>query len=404
MESKIKNRSRICPIPPRSKTGLNWHLRPRTIMAVGLTFMLTTTGLAYYLIRPPPIIILDGQPQKLTRHTPIIIDGDTSFSDIALLEGWLGDGSPENPYIIDGLKIDLGGVVGHGINISNTRVSFTISNCIITGAYWGHGPCFCIDGAAIFLINVTNGELVNNTCNSNGSGITLYDSYSNTIANNICNNNTNYGIYLGNSDGNNVTGNTCNRNEQGIYLYAASDSNTEINNICNYNTVGIIIYNSDFNTVENNTCISNADFGIGLHDSNYITVENNYCSNDSIGISLFWSNYNAIISNTCNDNTIRGIFLDGSHDNRVWSNTCSKNTESGIYLFSSGGNRVFNNKCNRNGNYGIFLNLSDMNFLTGNTCNSNKIGIYLYESFTNTVTANIYLNNTEHDLFVEFES
>ncbi|MHA1909534.1 MAG: hypothetical protein ACW98Y_19705, partial [Candidatus Thorarchaeota archaeon] len=38
-----------------------------------------------------------------TPHGPIAIDGDASFSDIAQLEGWPGDGSPENPYIIDGL-------------------------------------------------------------------------------------------------------------------------------------------------------------------------------------------------------------------------------------------------------------------------------------------------------------
>ncbi|MCK5239872.1 MAG: hypothetical protein KAR33_10015, partial [Candidatus Thorarchaeota archaeon] len=30
-----------------------------------------------------------------TPHGPIAIDGDASFSDTALLEGWPGDGSPE---------------------------------------------------------------------------------------------------------------------------------------------------------------------------------------------------------------------------------------------------------------------------------------------------------------------
>ncbi|MFW9963741.1 MAG: hypothetical protein ACFFCX_09270, partial [Candidatus Sifarchaeia archaeon] len=41
MELKLENRSRICPVPPRSKSGLNLGVKPRTIMAVSLVFMLT---------------------------------------------------------------------------------------------------------------------------------------------------------------------------------------------------------------------------------------------------------------------------------------------------------------------------------------------------------------------------
>ena len=54
-----------------------------------------------------------SQPEKRVMrvagipHDPIAIDGDASFSDTAQLEGWPGDGSPENPYIIDGLTLIL---------------------------------------------------------------------------------------------------------------------------------------------------------------------------------------------------------------------------------------------------------------------------------------------------------
>jgi hypothetical protein len=82
--------------------------------------------------RPPPFQP-PIQPQG-TPHGAITIDGDANFSDTALIEGWPGDGSPENPYIIDGLDIDLGNEDGHCIMINNTRVSFTISNCNLTGA------------------------------------------------------------------------------------------------------------------------------------------------------------------------------------------------------------------------------------------------------------------------------
>ena len=109
-----------------------------------------------------------------TSHGPIAIDGDANFSDTALLEGWPGDGSPENPFIIDGLDIDLGGSAGQCISINNTRVSFSIRNCNLTGT--GREL-----GAGISLENVTNGELLNNTCTSNRWGIRLGNSDFNNL-------------------------------------------------------------------------------------------------------------------------------------------------------------------------------------------------------------------------------
>jgi parallel beta-helix repeat protein len=212
-------------------------------------------------------ILLAGTP-----HGAIWIDGDANFSDTALLEGWPGDGSPENPFIIDWLDIDLSDIRfdAHPIVIRNTRVSFTISNCRLTGA-----SRFSIYRAAgIGIENVTNGELVNNTCNNNDIGISLGDSHSNTVANNTCNNNYS-GITLYDSDYNTVANNICNNNtEYGIWLYG-SNHNTVTDNTCNSNNIGISLGNSHSNTVVNNACFSNTEHDIYLDDSDSNTVENN---------------------------------------------------------------------------------------------------------------------------------
>ncbi|MHA1937726.1 MAG: right-handed parallel beta-helix repeat-containing protein, partial [Candidatus Thorarchaeota archaeon] len=297
----VRNDSRFCQIPTGSKKGLNRHLRPRNIfMVVGLSFILITTGLTYYLIQPSP---LPYQPLQLTPHGAIEIDGDANFAATALLEEWPGDGSPENPYIIDGLEIDLGDGPSHCIDIRNTRVSFIISNCNLTGAYplgWQYRE------AGIHLNNVTNGELVENIVDSNYNGIILYKSDYNTVVNNTFNNNTRNGIAL-----------------------EESDSNTVINNICNKNNFGIRLGSSNHNTVANNTC-NNNDYGIHLYESHSNTVTDNICNNNRFGIYLDnGSESNTMANNTCNSNRI-GIYLTESDSNTVENNTFLGNTEHDI--------------------------------------------------------------------------
>ncbi|MHA2380095.1 MAG: NosD domain-containing protein [Candidatus Thorarchaeota archaeon] len=382
-----------------------------------------------------PVTVLDGtahqsttvvsEPERRgmlvagTPHGPIAIDGDANFSDTALLEGWPGDGSPENPYIIDGLDIDLGGGVGNCISISNTRVSFTISNCNLTGAGFHTGMDV---GAGIFLKNVTNGELVNNTCFSNGEcGISLRRSTSNTVSDNICNNNrvgialwtwyerTAYnnilfnntctlngesGIELWNSNSNTLANNTCTSNgEYGIRL-SFSYSNIVANNTCNNNRIGIYLYDSTQNTVVDNTCNNNEDAGIHLIRSDDNTMANNTCTSNMYGIYLYDSDHNTVASNTCTSSRY-GIYLhDNSTYNTVVNNTCLIN-RIGIFLNSSDSNTVVNNTCLIN-RIGIFLNISDSNTVVNNTCTSNMYGIYLDDSDSNTVASNsifgIYLD------------
>ncbi|MHA2003923.1 MAG: right-handed parallel beta-helix repeat-containing protein [Candidatus Thorarchaeota archaeon] len=323
-------------------------------------------------------------------HGPIAIDGDANFSDTALLEGWDGDGSPENPYIIEELDIDLDGGVGRCIMITNTRVSFIIRNCNLTGAsgYW-ESMDSVYGGAGIYLENVNNGELFNNTCTSNSlEGIGLRDSISNIVANNTCNSNNDRGISLYNSDFNAVMNNTCTDNTFiGIHLWYSNSntvtdntctssalegidlwqsiSNTVANNFCNNNGFGISLYHSNSNTVFNNTCLSN-EIGIELVDSEFNTVSDNTCNSNrrehiwwGSGIRLDDSHYNTVANNTCTNNMI-GIYLiyRYAHSNTVANNTCNNNLYTGIRTLRTSGNRIHDNTCNRNGEHGIYLESS----------------------------------------------
>jgi parallel beta-helix repeat protein len=265
-----------------------------------------------------------------TPHSRIVINGDTNFSDTALVEGWPGDGSPESPYIIDGLDIDLGGEYGHCISISNTRVSFTIRNCNLTRAI---GEEF---GAGINLENVAHGKLVNNIVEGNRFGVFVASSNYSTISDNICNSNE-IGIHIiGTSE----------YSVGGIAMF-----NTVVNNTCTSNgESGICLQGSESNTVVSNTCYKNAygirvgeDFGMGIGRSSNNAVADNVCNNNGIGIYLRNSEFNTVVNNTCNSNTESGIQLNISFENTVVNNTCLDNTEYEIYLLESDFNTVANN-------------------------------------------------------------
>ncbi|MHA2303696.1 MAG: NosD domain-containing protein, partial [Candidatus Thorarchaeota archaeon] len=210
MGQDVKNQTRFCQIPQGSKKALNLYSRPnRMLVAVSLITILSMTALSTYLFWLP----LDGGDGPIIDYGFITIDGDANFTATALLKGWPGDGSPEDPFIIDGLDIDISGEFNHCISISNTRASFIISNCSLTSASLGMGW-----GAGIFLQNVANGELVNNTCHGHDSGIYLLYSDSNTVANNMFVSNG-VGSFFVLANYNTVADNTYNSNYMdGIYL------------------------------------------------------------------------------------------------------------------------------------------------------------------------------------------
>ncbi|MHA2210541.1 MAG: NosD domain-containing protein, partial [Candidatus Thorarchaeota archaeon] len=292
-------------------------------------------------------------------HDPIVIDGDANFSITASTEGWPGDGSFGNPYIIDGLGIDRGGSAGHCISISNTRANFTIRNCNLTGAS---------ANAGIFLNNVSHGSLINNTSTLNRYGIYLVDSSHNTIANN-----------------------TCNANSDGINARSAV-SNTFENNTCNGNGgSGIQIWDrSCGNILSRNICDGNRFYGISIHNDDslwlYAIVADNTCSNSEYGIWAAGSYIN-VVNNVVTDNEIRGIYAEFSEG--TITNNIVKRCYEGILLFHGDYIALSQNEISE-GDWGIWLEESSENMISQNSITEIvQYGIFAdYNSYMNTILLN----------------
>lgn len=277
-----------------------------------------------------------------TQHAPIFINGDNSFIPSNGVNGG-GSGTADDPYIIENWAIDASD--NHGIWIENTTRHFVIRNCVIENggdAHWG-----------VYLENVRNGKIENNSCENNLDGIFLGFSDNNVLSNNICENNFWGGVTMIFSTNNILNNNACPNNlVTGIYLYSSSH-NGLVGNTCENNNYGIqLLSSSDYNSLRSNVCSNNAKEGICLSRSSFGNLVGNICENNYVGISLIYSSNDNLINNTSVRNS-SGIYLESS-DNSVLSNNTCENNWRGIRLWEATRCILSNNTCENNSyNFGV---------------------------------------------------
>ncbi|MHA2038269.1 MAG: right-handed parallel beta-helix repeat-containing protein [Promethearchaeota archaeon] len=356
-----------------------------------------------------------------------------------------GSGTLLDPYIIEGHILNMS-VSNDGLKISNSHNKhFVIRNCTFK---W-NGVTNSIPMTGIYLLNTTDGLIIDNLVYHLGYGIVLEDCQNIDISGNTIYDHVD-GIKLVNSDLNNIIGNTANNNSLGIYLYFC-DNNTVSGNISPNNTEGIYLEESNNNTISGNTANGNSQNGIYSYfcDSNNITgntVNDNYDGikidissdnnfiggntandNNRAGIYLADSDYNNITGNTASDNN-NGIFLEDENDNNIITGNFFNNNDIGMEVYYSDFNTIVENSANNNDNYGISLEGSNnntisgnsisnntqigvrltetttFNTISGNTIDDNQDGIFIYVSLNNTIIGNIIRNNYVRGIHIDEDS
>lgn len=96
----------------------------------------------------------------LTPHAPITISSNADFAT----QGWPGNGTEQSPYVIDSLEIVADSTC---ITIANTDVHFIISNCSLSSLTED-------TGRGVYVYNVSNGVIFNNTIHDKEYSIRLY--------------------------------------------------------------------------------------------------------------------------------------------------------------------------------------------------------------------------------------
>ncbi|MFW9771315.1 MAG: NosD domain-containing protein [Candidatus Thorarchaeota archaeon] len=206
-------------------------------LVIGIVILSTSLGI-YFATLP-----------KSNYHPPIIILSNADF----LNYDFPGNGTQDNPYIIEDLIISASGSSNSGILIRNTDYLFIIKNCLIYSDYLG-----------ISLIEVAAGTswIINNTCISksgDGGGVVLNQMTNSTIVGNLCIN------FM-----------------QGIHINHVSHCVIKHNTVENNNYQGINIRISRYNKIINNTIKATPQHAIALvGDSDWNKIYHNFLINNS---------------------------------------------------------------------------------------------------------------------------
>lgn len=360
-------------------------------------------------------------------HARITIEGDADFESQASSEGWPGDGSELNPYIIGGYDID-GSAYRNGIAIGNTTAHFIVSecyihNCVAAGVqFWGISNGSLIDSVctgnspyAVNLVGSSYSSVRSLSCYGNAYGIRLSSSHRNTLADNDLFDNSN-NLYISGSTYNTVVRNNITGTGQGITLDVSSYNTIETNN-CSYRVGNGLnlqcspVLRSSYNLIRENTLVHNSQNGIGGSDFYSGTsnrIDRNNCSyNGANGIDVSDSG-NKITNNTCVWNAGCGVYYDNPYNSLVVNNTCSHNGATGIRLYGpyylAQNGDVKNNTATFNANYGITLGGMSLEHLYGfdvldNNCSDNSwSGIGLWVSDMCTISGNLAVRNGLHGI------
>jgi len=394
--------------------------------------------------------------EEYDERSPIRINNNTHFADLAADNEWPGDGSETDPYVIDGYDIDGDGY-GYGIFIGNVTDHFIVQDNTIQNARGNDEDWH--ENSGIFLYNTTNGELVaNDPITENDFGIRFIDSEGNTVVdNNLTGNegegwNDGHGIYIENSEENIFENNIVSDSEDSGFFLENSNSNELIdnevydngefgiyldetmNNVLEGNEIeddGIWIQGEDreywdthvideSNTVNDDpvyywvdTSEETVPEGAGqviLVNTTEVVVENQDVGDGDVGITLAYSNNNILRNNTVIDNFWHGIHLENSHRNDLINNTVEEN-EHGIFFLYSSDNTITQNEVHYNDWHGISLrDFSTDNDIIDNNASHNGVrmsaanAIYVRDDSNGNTIENNFMEENRRGVFLRESS
>ncbi|MHA2227084.1 MAG: right-handed parallel beta-helix repeat-containing protein [Candidatus Hodarchaeales archaeon] len=250
--------------------------------------------------------------QAITPHSPIIISTNNHFA----IQGFLGTGTVDNPYLIEHLNITASS--GDLIRISDTSVYFRISGNFLNG--------LTTASSGISLTNVQNAFIENNTVSNSRFGVFLLNTSNCTLSANLVHDNQLNGVHLKEASNTTIFNNTIYNHNYGAYPYSS-----------------ILLDNSSHTFITHNS-LFNSHNGINLLRSanTNLIINNTIYDNLQYGIRIEYASKNTITHNILLDNQLYGILLTfGANNNTVSFNNFTRNNAGGHQGTDDGTMNVF---------------------------------------------------------------
>ncbi|MBD3193171.1 MAG: hypothetical protein GF308_21235 [Candidatus Heimdallarchaeota archaeon] len=346
------------------------------------------------------------------------IKNDTDF----VTHGFPGNGSINNPYIIENLVINE--TYNYGIKIRETTKHFIIRNCEISANTWGisiyeAAPTTVCIGNNLFnnnsfksiqILRTTHTIISENTFENSyyGSAIDLlYSNHSQIIHNQLLESNQ-AGISIRKSPHTNISYNNCENssisiNDESLELYQTyyvegnliSDlefgfflnikntiiseplygkitlvycQNVIIENL-NFEHNSLSIFNSQQIGIRNCHFSSSDYYGIHIDESGFTNITNCEVQNAAWGINIDYSTNNLIANNSLHHCSNAGIGFFMVENSSIINNSVMNNDIRGIYTSTSQGLFIYGNYLTENGLYGgIEIGSTHYTEISNNTC------------------------------------
>ena len=276
------------------------------------------------------------QPQSKNETSPFRINSDAEMVSSASRMGWPGNGSIENPFIVDGLSIKTESSAP-GIYIGNTSYHFILSHCVLNGTFMGMS--FVGDGIEFF--NLSNGTIRNNTL-------------------------INCRVYLLMCNSTRLDNNSISARYLPIHLTNCSDCLVLNNQISSRDQTSLFeaVENMRF---ENNTVTTS----IGAESVELQSCRNNHLINNNMNgaVILITGHDNLIENNQLSSAIFSAIRISGGWSNEVQGNRITGGEGgNGVELVDTETNQIIGNEITATYGYGIILTN-----VTNNTCISNVL-------------------------------
>ncbi|TFF83800.1 MAG: hypothetical protein EU552_02525, partial [Promethearchaeota archaeon] len=282
-----------------------------------------------------------------------------------------GAGTIGDPYIIENVTIDAQNS-GSCIRVQNSVDHFIIRNCTLID-----GGTSSFD-SGIYLNNVQNGLIENNTCYDSRIGIMLGSSSNIIVRDNVVYSSSFVGIYIYYGSSNDAINNKITGSGRGLSIFSSSNINFSQNQLINS---GIhVYYNSESNLITNHIDTSNTVSGKPIY---YIVNE------DDLDNSNF-TNPGQIILVSCDNAQISGFNFN--------------DTNVGLQLLYCDNAEIFGNNFSSISQNGIMVRNGDFNNITSNNFEATSTAMELSDSCLNNTVDDNTVFNSYNALYVYLNS